>query len=253
MCIRDSPFSFQGIKSQLINTGDSASRGGITWNYLPGTMKEVLDISDVISKKNINVVLDTGLLANENNLKLLSGKIGIGILHISTHGFFFAEKEKDYSKNTLAKNSDQKQNYSVLDNPLYRSGIVLSGANNSVKAGNDITDESEDGIITAYEISLLDLSNVEIVILSACETGLGDIKGGEGVYGLQRAFKVAGAKNVIMSLWKVPDKETAELMKYFYENWLNKGMDKREALLEAQKQMRLINPNPYYWAAFVMV
>ncbi|MCX6164324.1 MAG: CHAT domain-containing protein, partial [Ignavibacteriae bacterium] len=136
------------------------------------------------------------------------------------------------------------------ENPLFRSGLILAGAN-WYWQGNRSIEGTEDGILTAYEVSNMDLMNTELVVLSACETGLGDIKGGEGVYGLQRAFKVAGVKTIIMSLWKVPDKETVELMELFYTNWLG-GMTKHDAFTNAQKEMRKKYP-PYYWAAFVMV
>ncbi len=113
--------------------------------------------------------------------------------------------------------------------------------------------EVEDGILTAYEISQMDLSNTELVVLSACETGLGDIKGNEGVYGLQRAFKIAGVKNIIMSLWQVPDYHTKELMIRFYKNWLEEKMDISAALLAAQNSLRAEGFEPFYWAGFVVL
>jgi CHAT domain-containing protein/Tfp pilus assembly protein PilF len=244
------PFSYKNSKDILVGDNSPSVRGNI-WNNLPGTIKEVNDISLILQNRNIAVTLDTGLYANEQNLKNLSGRNDAGILHISTHGFFIIDTAKEDTK-TIFRMTETKQISRILDNPLYRSGIVLSGA--STAATEEIkSDTTENGIITAYEISLMDLTGTELVVLSACETGLGDIRGGEGVYGLQRAFKTTGAKNVIMSLWKVPDAETAELMKMFYENWLTKGMEKREALLEAQKEMRKLNPNPFFWAAFVMM
>ena len=99
----------------------------------------------------------------------------------------------------------------------------------------------------------MDLSNTELVVLSACETGLGDIKGNEGVYGLQRAFKIAGAKYLMMSLWQVPDRETKEFMVSFYKNWLSKKKDIPEAFRMAQREMRERFINPYAWAGFVLV
>ncbi|MBC7587179.1 MAG: CHAT domain-containing protein, partial [Chitinophagaceae bacterium] len=109
----------------------------------------------------------------------------------------------------------------------------------------------EDGIATAYEIAQLNLSNTQLVVLSACETALGDLQGTEGVFGLQRAFKIAGVKNLIVSLWQVPDKETAELMTIFYGKLLT-GITVREAFYKTQKEMRS-KYAPYSWAAFVLI
>ena len=134
---------------------------------------------------------------------------------------------------------------------MLRSGLIFSGANKAWSNPNYESDSTDDGILTALEISNLDLSEAKLVVMSACETGLGDIKGSEGVFGLQRAFKLAGAKNIIMSLWKVPDAQTKELMKLFYENCFN-GLSVSDALRAAQKEMSKKYP-PYYWAAFKLL
>ncbi|HRF17628.1 MAG TPA: CHAT domain-containing protein, partial [Chitinophagaceae bacterium] len=136
------------------------------------------------------------------------------------------------------------------NDPLLRSGLILSGGNYAW-SGKAPIEGVEDGIATAYEISQLNLSNTELVVLSACETALGDVKGSEGVFGLQRAFKMAGVKKMIVSLWQVPDKETAELMTSFYNYWL-KGKTIEQAFAQAQSDMRK-KYSPYYWAAFVLV
>ena len=130
-----------------------------------------------------------------------------------------------------------------------RSGVALAHANDVWQ--RPALKEGEDGVLTANEVSTLNLKNTDLVVLSACETGLGDILGSEGVYGLQRAFKMAGAKYTIMSLWKVPDAETAEFMKLFYKN-LTKMKDIPAAFEKARKTMREKH-DPYYWAAFVLV
>jgi len=107
--------------------------------------------------------------------------------------------------------------------------------------------------LTAFEAMQMDLSKTELVVLSACETGLGDVSTGEGVYGLQRAFKVAGSRYILMSLWKVNDEATQLLMTLFYQNWLDKKMPIREAFKEAKAQLRKTHKNPRFWAAFVMI
>lgn len=135
-----------------------------------------------------------------------------------------------------------------------RSGIVLAGANdvwNETSISINERNSEEDGILTAYEVSLMNLKNTKLVVLSACETGLGDIKGSEGVYGLQRAFRVAGVDQLIMSLWQVPDKETDEFMTAFYIE-LIKTKDIKKAFSNSQKLMRA-KYDPYFWGAFVLI
>ena len=111
---------------------------------------------------------------------------------------------------------------------------------------------SENGILFAYEVANMLLDNTELVVMSACETGLGDVKNGEGVYGLQRAFQVAGVKTIIMSLWKVNDQATQLLMNSFYKNYLLTG-NKQKAFRTAQLELRAKFPEPYFWGAFVIV
>ena len=129
----------------------------------------------------------------------------------------------------------------------------MAGANTFISAGQNASPlTNEDGILTAFEVMNLNLDQTDLVVLSACETGLGVIKNGEGVYGLQRAFRVAGADAIVMSLWTVSDQATQQLMAYFYANWLESG-NKQQAFLQAQKQLQKDFPEPYYWGAFVMV
>ncbi|WP_040288125.1 CHAT domain-containing protein, partial [Bizionia argentinensis] len=140
--------------------------------------------------------------------------------------------------------------YQASEDPMLRSGLVFAGVNNYW--GKPITSSvNDDGILTAKEISNLDLSACQLVVLSACETGLGNIKGSEGVFGLQRAFKMAGVKNIIMSLWRIPDAQTAELFELFY-GFCFEEKSVHEALRMAQAKMKL-KYSPYYWAGFVLL
>ena len=228
-----------------INYGNSAStnateRSG-AFNYLPGTLNEINDIASIkhnTSQKIKTIIADN---ANEIAFKSLSGN-SPEVLHIATHGFFFQDPEKTTIKN--------ESKFSKAQNPLLRSGLALYNANASWKE-NMVSSDKEDGVLTAYEIADLDLSNTKLVVLSACETGLGDVKSGEGVYGLQRAFKMAGVDYLIMSLWQVPDMETKEFMQTFYTNCFA-GMPIRKAFRETQLAMNK-KYQPYQWAAFVLV
>jgi CHAT domain-containing protein len=136
-----------------------------------------------------------------------------------------------------------------MENPLLRSGLALAGAN-SWQRGEQLPEEAEDGILTALDLSGLDLLGTELVVLSACDTGLGIVQVGEGVFGLQRAFMLAGTQTLVMSLWKVPDLETQELMDDFYTRILA-GEGRAEALRTAQLEMKQRHPQPLYWAAFI--
>lgn len=217
-------------------------RGG-TWSKLPGTAQEVKTIQSLLTKNKTSTKVFTQIAASEENLKALSGN-SPQILHIATHGFFLPKIDK--KKNTV--NNDNA--YTLAGDPLLRSGLILAGGNYAW-SGKAPIDGVEDGIVTAYEISQLNLHNTELVVLSACETALGDVKGSEGVFGLQRAFKMAGVKKMIVSLWQVPDKETVELMTTFYSYWI-KSKTISDAFEQAQMDMRK-KYSPFCWAAFVLV
>ncbi len=222
------------------------------WTYLPGTEKEVKGIAKTLSQASYSVRTLSGSDGSEDAFKMMgkAGNPAPRVLHIATHGFFFPDP-KDTTQ-LLRAFSDREPVFKTSDNPLLRSGLVLAGAN-PAWAGGKTPEGQEDGILTAYEISQMNLTGTELVVLSACETGLGDVEDSEGVYGLKRAFKIAGAKYVIMSLWQVPDKQTQELMTIFYKNWLNRNMDIPRAFASAQKSMRKRYADPFYWAGFVLV
>jgi CHAT domain-containing protein len=136
-------------------------------------------------------------------------------------------------------------------NPMIRSGLLFAGANRYWR-GERNTDSGNDGILTAEEVSMMDLSGVELATLSACETGLGEIRNYEGLYGFQRAFRIAGARNLVMTLWRVPDNTTRLFMETFYANMV-KRHSVREAFEAAVNDIRIKYPAPYYWAGYVLV
>lgn len=223
------------------------TRGSIT--PLPNTKAEVENIGKILQTKGFKTQTLLGEQALEEAVKSVKSP---RILHVATHGFFEADVTK---KDSLQADDFMGiQRAKAAENPLLRSGLLLAGAENYLKT-KKLSNDHENGILTAYEAMNLDLENTELVVLSACETGLGEIKNGEGVYGLQRALRIAGAQSVLMSLAKVPDAPTKILMEAFYENWLTKGMNKHEALKQAQLTVRKMPQYaaPVNWAAFVLV
>src|SRR6202008_1205273 len=165
---------------------------------------------------------------NEQNLKQLESP---AILHIATHGFFLPDEDYGDEKIMGFESNVARQN------PLLRCGLVMAGA--TAYAKDKTISKKEDGILNAYEASLLNLQNTELVTLSACETALGETSMGQGVYGLQRAFQTAGARSLLMSLWVVDDNATQELMTEFYKEWLNTiSGNKRTSLRKAQLTLK---------------
>lgn len=231
-------------------TSTAKSRSGFSqWGYLPGTRAETEQIVAWLQSKHVPYKYYTANQGSEDSFKKLSGT-QTGIIHLATHGFFFPDIEHQ-TENTLRNLEGTKEK--PVENPLLRSGLILSGANNiSLSRENHLENSPEDGILTADEIARLKLTKTKLVVLSACETGLGDTRNSEGVFGLQRAFKLAGVESIIMSLWKVPDDATAELMTCFYQQWLS-GQSKQSSFKAAQKKVRQKYKSAYYWAAFVMM
>ena len=172
------------------------------------------------------------------------------LLHIATHGFFETDQQ-------LRTQSAPPGISVTIDDPMLRSGLYFAGADRTL-AGQSSPEGLDDGVLTAYEASTLDLHGTELVILSACATGLGEVTNGEGVFGLRRAFQIAGARYVVMSLWEVPDRETQELIKDFLGSWLA-GREIHAAFAEAQEHERAMVRSryhadvPFYWGAFILV
>ncbi len=223
--------SSRGLRGGLLRYVDPEN--GIT--VLPGTQKEIEKISKLLTATNPKVFVQTD--ASEGITKKTKSP---SILHIATHGYFLEDDEKN------------KESNGYVFNPLLKSGLILAGAENFIRSGTTVDSLGNDGILTAYEAMNLNLESTDLVVLSACETGLGVVKNGEGVYGLQRAFKLGGAKSVIMSLWSVDDEATQDLMMLFYTEFAKNG-NAQEALRTAQRKLKNKYPQPFYWGAFVLV
>lgn len=218
---------------------------GIVWDYLQGTEQEVVQCARLLEKAGFQTELYTGLSAAEERVKMTGSgeERSPGVLHLATHGYFF--------RAPASTGGSAPNNFVAHQHPLFRSGLLLAGADYAWRTGKPIGGR-EDGILTAYEISHLNLSDTRLAVLSACQTGLGDIRGAEGVYGLQRAFKMAGVDYLLVSLWQVPDQETADFMEAFYAAWTG-GNTIHSAFAKAQKQMRRKYKEVYQWGAWVLV
>lgn len=242
-------------EKELVNKIDEIvavrTRSGISgFDYIDGTNKEVNQIQLKGKQNGFETTVFKESEATKESVLQLDGRISPYVLHIATHGFFFETPLKKEIANEIKSIEGKDKIYKASEDPMLRSGLVFAGANNYWNNTNDdIT--IDNGILTASEISNLDLSACQLVVLSACETGLGEVKGSEGVFGLQRAFKMAGVKNIIMSLWKVPDTQTAELFDIFYSECFA-GKTIHEAFQSAQEKMKL-KYSPYYWAGFVLL
>lgn len=223
-----------------------STRGSV--NYLPGTLHEAEIIGEQLMMNGVETNMFTGIEGVEESFMALNGREQ-GIIHIATHGFYISERELKNKKKELAFATVDDDTDS--ENTLNLSGLLLSGANYTLQ-GNRVPRDLEDGILTAREIAQVDLSGAELVVLSACQTGLGEVKE-DGVFGIQRGFKKAGAKSLLMSLWSVSDKATDLMMTTFYAK-LMEGIGKQQAFLEAQQTIRNQGfDDPYYWAAFILL
>jgi CHAT domain-containing protein len=211
---------------------------------LPGTKVELDAINKILKASGYTSEMRQEKEASEKNMKGIKAP---ALMHIATHGYFLADAEIGKG-NTLGVEAENAKS-----NPLLRAGLILANPTGQKQDTTRIDFGSTDnGVLTAYEAMNLDLDGTDLIVLSACETGLGDVRAGEGVYGLQRAFLVAGANALIMSLWKVDDAATQQLMTNFYTNWTKSG-NKFKAFKLAQQQLMTKYKEPYYWGAFVMM
>jgi CHAT domain-containing protein len=228
---------------------DSSSIAGLTrggelthkFKQLPGAEQEVVELNALLESKGWKPQIFLDVNATEEKIKNLKNP---KVFHIATHGFFMEDVKES--------NDEEMEEDKTAQNPLLRSGLLLKDGGLRVANNNVYEFNSEEGILTAYEAMNLNFDNTELVVLSACETGLGEVQLGEGVYGLQRAFLVAGASNIIMSLFKVNDEVTKELMTTFYTKWIETG-NKRKSFIEAKKAIKAKYGKPIYWGAFVMI
>ena len=243
----------------------AAGQDGESWNYLPGTVTEVDSIRKYGEERGLSVTVVSGLNANEESIKGLNGLGYPTVLHLASHGFYYPGLGDSTGRGASGAAGASGGSGTVgssgafvpgrvfkeSTNPLMRSGIVLAGGNDTWNGRKAVG--GEDGILTSYEVANLYLPSIRLVVLSACETALGDVQGSEGVYGLARAFKMAGVQSLIMSLWKVPDAATAEFMGDFYRHLFGKE-SVEEAFFQAQGDMKKKYRNqPDQWAAWILV
>jgi CHAT domain-containing protein len=233
----------------------------IRFEPLNGTLQEVNEVAALWRRASSpSALTDTrvlvGAAATERTFKQEAA--GHRVLHLATHGFFLGENCAPVPSGTRAVGglaSASGKPAPKIENPLLLSGLALAGANRRQTARAD----EDDGILTAEEVATLNLADVEWAVLSACDTGVGQVKAGEGVFGLRRAFQVAGARTVIMSLWSVDDQATRAWMRSLYDARFQKGMTTADAMQTASlsilrdRRAKGQSTNPFFWAGFVAV
>jgi CHAT domain-containing protein len=228
----------------------SRDYGGLKFKPLPSAEAEARSVAKLLGK---DTVLRVGAEAREAELKAVKSP---RVLHLATHGFFLSDQElkqrnpTDWNSQFMGFGPSTATTAEAWENPLTRCGIALSGANHAKEISKAI---AEDGVLTGLEASLLDLEGTELVILSACDSGSGEVKNGEGVMSLRRAFRIAGAETVLASNWKVSDKATSLLMTEFMRRW-REGESRANAWREAQLTLLRSKDfsNPFFWSAFTL-
>lgn len=213
---------------------------------LPQSKIEIDEISKLFKRNKVKYKAYTGINGTEETFKMLSGK-DISVLHMATHGFYYNERQ---IKNAAFINNKKLSPSEQCESGLWHSGLILSGGAPAFN-GEPNTKRLEDGLLLGCEIASMDLHGVDLVVLSACETGLGDLTT-DGLVGLLRAFKKAKANTLIMTLWPVDDTSSKEFMVKFYQLLIT-GYDKRDAFYCTMDYIRTVYPNPKYWAAFIMI
>jgi CHAT domain-containing protein len=211
---------------------------------LPGTEAEVKNITKLLTIYKVNATSLFGANAAEAKVKSIKSS---SILHIATHGYFLADLSQMETKKVLGLDIS-----AAKENPLLRSGVLLANCENVFDENIHSVGNKENGTLTAYEAMSLNLDITDLLVLSAFETVLGNVKQGEGGSGLQRAFLIVGAKSIIMSLWSVGDAATMKLMTLFYTKFAKSG-NKQSAFSAAIKQLKLKHKEPFYWNAFAML
>ena len=227
------------LSSLMVMRGGDIVRGDSIFRELPGSKVEVERIAEILNLSKFEVMPYTGMNGTEESFLNLHGK-SARILHLATHGFYYTPKE--------AEEVDYLRGYS---DAMSLSGLIMSGGNAAWR-GKELPAGTLGGVLTANNIAHLDLSNTDMVVLSACQTGQGNATA-EGLYGLQRAFKKAGVGTMVMTLWSVSDKVATEFMIKFYESLAENNWDKHKAFEQTKSYIRTQYPDPYHWAAFVML
>lgn len=243
--------SRKGGKREIL-TGSREAGGGL--GELPGTREEAEYLAELLKKhkdygsRNMSVLMREK--ATETSFKDITGTRP-RIIHVGTHGFYADDESMRNSAYFSRKFSGEQ---SPEDLAMMRSGLLFAGAEGTLLDEKEIPESVDNGILTAHEIAAMNLSGTELIVMSACETGLGEV-GSDGVFGLQRGLKKAGAGAILMSLWKVSDEATTVLMKSFYRHWLEEGKSKYEALESAKREVRNRKgwERAEYWAPFIMV